>query len=260
MIKLKDLLEGKNYNSPGYENRQFGDPLPTLEDITRKYQEGKESVDENILKQIQQAEKIAKSMAGNMTGAVKGIEKIRRGLSHHKRVKVALKKYNESVDEGKLSEDYKNSEWEVYVADENGKEKIMKKAKSKRAGVILYNKLINSDNYYEVGMRVVKESVDEGMTKQQADVTLKQLGANKFIAMTGAKQFSFGKQGLGFRIGKNSKSINYVRVDLKSNDLYDMEFIRIRGSKIKVVKKVTGVYNDQLQKIFTKHTGLYTSL
>ena len=167
---------------------------------------------------------------------------------------------NESVNEGKLSEDYKNSEWEVYVADENGKEKIVKKAKSKRAGVILYNKLINSDNYYEVGMRVVKESVDEGMTKQQADVTLKQLGANKFIAMTGAKQFSFGKQGLGFRIGKNSKSINYVRVDLKSNDLYDMEFIRIRGSKIKVVKKVTGVYNDQLQKIFTKHTGLYTSL
>ena len=100
MIKLKDLLEGKNYNSPGYENRGFGDPLPTLEDITRKYQEGKEDVNENILKQIQQAEKIAKSMAGNMTGAVKGIEKIRRGLSRHKRVKVALKKYNESVKEG----------------------------------------------------------------------------------------------------------------------------------------------------------------
>ena len=38
MIKLKDLL---NENSPGYENRQFGDPLPTLEDIAKKYQEGK---------------------------------------------------------------------------------------------------------------------------------------------------------------------------------------------------------------------------
>ena len=58
-----------------------------------------ESLDENLLKQIKQAEKIAKSMSGNMTGAVKGIEKIRRGLSHHKRVKVALKKYNESVNE-----------------------------------------------------------------------------------------------------------------------------------------------------------------
>ena len=104
MIKLKDLLEGKNYNSPGYENRQFGDPLPTLEDITRKYQEGKESVDENLLKQIKQAEKIAKSMAGNMTGAVKGIEKIRRGLSRHKRVKIALKKANESVTEETINE------------------------------------------------------------------------------------------------------------------------------------------------------------
>ena len=79
------------------------------------------------------------------------------------------KKIKESVNEGKLSEDYKNSEWEVYVADENGKEKIVKKAKSKRAGVILYNKLINSDNYYEVGMRVVKESVNEGLLKEDIE-------------------------------------------------------------------------------------------
>jgi len=43
MVKLKDLL---NEISPGYENRQFGDPLPTLEDITKKYQEGKEDVNE----------------------------------------------------------------------------------------------------------------------------------------------------------------------------------------------------------------------
>ena len=76
---------------------------------------------------------------------------------------------NESVNEGKLSEDYKNSEWEVYVADENGKEKIVKKAKSKRAGVILYNKLINSDKYHEVGMRVVKESVNEGLLKEDIE-------------------------------------------------------------------------------------------
>ena len=31
-----------------------------------------------------------------------------------------------------LNEDYKNSEWEVYVKDEKGKEKIVKKAKSKK--------------------------------------------------------------------------------------------------------------------------------
>jgi len=56
-----------------------------------------------------------------------------------------------------MNEDFKNNEWEVYVADEKGKEKIVKVAKSKRAGVILYNKLINTDKYHEVGMRVIKE-------------------------------------------------------------------------------------------------------
>ena len=36
MVKLKDLL---NESAPGFENRQFGDPLPKLADITKKYQE-----------------------------------------------------------------------------------------------------------------------------------------------------------------------------------------------------------------------------
>jgi len=36
MIKLKDLLKDLlKESSPGYENRQFGDPLPTLEDIKK---------------------------------------------------------------------------------------------------------------------------------------------------------------------------------------------------------------------------------
>jgi hypothetical protein len=89
-----------------------------------------ELLDENILKQIQQAEKIAKSMAGNMTGAVKGIEKIRRGLSRHKRVKVALKKYNESIDETK-ERDYK-AEYKKYGSST--------KAKKYRAELNQYNR------------------------------------------------------------------------------------------------------------------------
>ena len=66
-----------------------------------------------------------------------------------------------------MNEDYKNSEWEVYVKDEKGKEKIVKKAKSKRAATILYNKIIKSDDYYEVGMKVVKEEkVNEAYRSQ----------------------------------------------------------------------------------------------
>ena len=99
---------------------------------------------------------------GKITIYDKNVKKEPKLMQSLNKISQEFKKtFKESVNEGKLSEDYKNSEWEVYVADENGKEKIVKKAKSKRAGVILYNKLINSDNYYEVGMRVVKESVNE---------------------------------------------------------------------------------------------------
>ena len=49
-----------------------------------------------------------------------------------------------------------------------------------------------------------------------------------------------------------------MRIDLK-NDLYDMEFGQLRGGNLKIKSKVKQVY-DQLQKMFTKHTGMYTSL
>ena len=38
MIKLKDILKE---NSPGFKNRQFGDPLPTVDDIAKNYQNNK---------------------------------------------------------------------------------------------------------------------------------------------------------------------------------------------------------------------------
>ena len=105
------------------------------------------------------------------------------------------------------------------------------------------------------------ESVNEGMDKRQAGETLKQLGGNKFIMMTGAKNFAVGPKGMGFKIGRNSKGVNYIRIDLdRGRDLYNMEFIQMRGGNLKIKSKVKGVYNDQLQKIFTKHTGMYTSL
>ena len=46
MIKLKDILKE---SSPGFENRQFGDPLPTLADIkkNRKVNESTDVFDYN---------------------------------------------------------------------------------------------------------------------------------------------------------------------------------------------------------------------
>ena len=95
-----------------------------------------------------------------------------------------------------------------------------------------------------------------------AQTTIKQLGGNKFIAMTGAKNFvqDSKKKSISFKIGRAKKSINYVRITLNGMDTYDMEFLRARGGKITVVAKHKGIYNDQLQDIFTQETGLYTHL
>ena len=89
---------------------------------------------------------------------------------------------------------------------------------------------------------------------------LRQLGGNKFIAMTGAKNFIAGDGILAFRIPKALNGINAVRITLNSLDLYDMKFFRIYGFDMKQVAEVNGVYNDQLQSIFTAKTGLYTHL
>jgi hypothetical protein len=57
---------------------------------------------------VDKAIKIAKKMKGNMTGAVKAIEKFFPGMSKHNDVQDALRKYNESVNEAKYKGyDYK---------------------------------------------------------------------------------------------------------------------------------------------------------
>ena len=112
------------------------------------------------------------------------------------------------------------------------------------------------------GDRMVPNCVkNEEITESRvAKTILQQLGGNKFIAMTGAKNLGSTNKSLQFKIGRNSKSISHVIITLKSSDLYEMEFIRIRGVKRTVVKKVKGVYADQLQTMFTKYTGMNTRL
>ena len=78
--------------------------------------------------------------------------------------------------------------------------------------------------------------------------------------MTGAKNFGSSRNSLQFKIGRNSKSISHVIITLKSSDLYDVEFIRMRGTSRKVIKKVKGVYGDMLPKIFKKYTGMNVRL
>ena len=93
------------------------------------------------------------------------------------------------------------------------------------------------------------------------ETILRQLGGNRFIAMTGAKNLGTStKKDLSFSIGRNAKKVTHVHIKLTSMDLYDVEFINMRGAKRKVIKKVKGVYGDMLPKIFKKYTGMNVRL
>ena len=97
---------------------------------------------------------------------------------------------------------------------------------------------------------------------QIAQTIFDQLGGRTFCLMTGAKNLiTLHCGGLTFKIGRNPKRVNRVSVKYDAaSDLYDMEFGRVWGSSYKVLELVEGVYFDQLQSVFTTHTGLETRL
>lgn len=100
------------------------------------------------------------------------------------------------------------------------------------------------------------------------ETILAQLGGNRFIAMTGAKQFVGSADALSFQIPRNSRKITGVRVKLDRNDAYTVEFYR-KAPRDPVLKISIGVelatarenvYAENLRDVFTTETGLLTSL
>lgn len=101
-------------------------------------------------------------------------------------------------------------------------------------------------------------------TKTIAETILKQLGGNRFRAMTGAKNFIHGlnekgQPNLSFKIPRSNK-ITHISIALSHLDLYDIEFIQVHGMKRTVLHRTTDVYNDHLQFAFADKTGLATHL
>lgn len=101
---------------------------------------------------------------------------------------------------------------------------------------------------------------------------LDQLGGNRFIAMTGAKDFFTNGNDCCFSIPKNASKANRIKIILETDDTYTMEFIKFvsgwfdhknliyHDSKVETIKKVKGLFFDQLTDIFTDVTKMYTSL
>ena len=96
-----------------------------------------------------------------------------------------------------------------------------------------------------------------------AKIVLQQLGGNRFKAMTGAKDFLGDETSLMFRIPRAKDGINKVKITLDFGmDLYKVEFLKVNFKKytFNVVHTADQVYFDDLARVFTEYTGLYTKL
>lgn len=92
-----------------------------------------------------------------------------------------------------------------------------------------------------------------------------QLGGSRFAAMTGARNALAGNDGISFRFMKSTsrsqkRPVNALRIRVNSRDLYDMEFMFVRGHQVETIEKKLDVGVENLVSVFERETGLYTSL
>lgn len=98
-----------------------------------------------------------------------------------------------------------------------------------------------------------------------AETILEQLGGNKFLVMTGAKNLVNHGDALSFKLPYNfaKGGINYVKIYLCEDDTYSVKFGKVNRNRAwdwDVLSEVDYVYADMLPETFTKHTGLEVSL
>lgn len=105
-----------------------------------------------------------------------------------------------------------------------------------------------------------------------ANTILEQLGGNKFIAMTGAKNLLADGNTLIMTLPKNMSKANRLYITLEADDTYTMHFFKFTPGrlnkktfeftedKVVEVRTIEGVYFDKLQELFTEVTGMYTHL
>lgn len=127
----------------------------------------------------------------------------------------------------------------------------------------------------EVNAMQPEQRLSAADAQQIAKTILQQLGGGKFTTMTGAKAFTSLSDGYGgvqfslptgfSQVNGKSTGINRVIIRLNASDTYDVEFgaariSKAKGAIYKVIAKSGDVYADSLREVFTRYTGLDTSL
>jgi hypothetical protein len=94
-----------------------------------------------------------------------------------------------------------------------------------------------------------------------ASIIADQLG-NGFFRMTGAKNLASTGDGLSFRLPGTLtlKRGNYMKITLTPDDLYTVEYGRIRKLNYTVLETLTGVFVEDLHPTIRGMTGLETRM
>lgn len=97
-----------------------------------------------------------------------------------------------------------------------------------------------------------------------SEVTLKQLGGGKFLAMTGAKDLLNDERNrtLSMKLPATLTKGrgNYLTVRLMEDDTYKVTLYKYRKLDLTQIGFEMGIYAEDLQASFTRLTGLDTSL
>jgi hypothetical protein len=117
-------------------------------------------------------------------------------------------------------------------------------------------------------MKSILERIEGGYVNETdmsvANEILRQLGGNKFVVMTGAKNLLGDRNYLAFSIGGGAKDkINFVKITLNGKDYYDIEFgKKSKNAEIgyKKIKEVEDIDVENLRRVFTQYTGFEISL
>jgi len=109
---------------------------------------------------------------------------------------------------------------------------------------------------------VVSLIYQNDLTMIPAEIILQQLGGRRFIVMTGIKKYFHSNNGMTLlmHLTPNIAKAKFLAITLDASDTYTMVFSTIQKGELVELVRHERVYCDMLQGIFTKVTGLYTSL
>ncbi|WP_421556755.1 hypothetical protein [Pseudomonas kitaguniensis] len=102
------------------------------------------------------------------------------------------------------------------------------------------------------------------MTEAQkvAAAIFDQFGARRFLVITGARDLVAIDQGLQFKLPANfaKDGVNMIRVELNAQDTYDVIAGRWARLEFKEKTRESMIYAEDLQRAFTRLTGLDTHI